>query len=206
MGTPVTNYLFPLAPIDELAAVNEMLRIIGEPPVNSLSDADVTEASIARQVLHYVSREVQTLGLHSNTEEMYKFQPDEGGDIYVPSNVLKLDASHHLVDVTLRGLHLYDKDNHTYTFNAPVECDVVWFLPWDNLPQHVRQYVLLKAGRMFVVRMEGAGDIYNMTEKDEEEARQAFLAAEMENGDYNILNSYDAYRVVDRLQNPRRVR
>lgn len=206
-GQPATHYIFPLAPITELAAINEMLRIIGEPPVNSVSDPDVTEAAIARHLLHNASREIQSLGLDCNSEEHYKLYPDDDGNIFITSNVIKADATNPNRNVTFRGLKAYDKDNNTYTFTETyLECDIVWFLAWDQLPQHVRQYIMVKAGRQFIVRMEGAGDLYKMTEKDEEEARQAFVSAEMENGDYNILNSYSAYRVIDRLNNPRRVK
>ena len=53
----------------ELEAVNILLTTIGEAPVNTLTGNQVTDVSIANQVLNEVSREVQSQGWHFNTEQ-----------------------------------------------------------------------------------------------------------------------------------------
>ena len=69
------------APISELEAVNLMLEVIGEQPVNSI-ESGVSLANQAQRLLHETSREVQTIGLNCNTESEYQLSLD--GDSKVP--------------------------------------------------------------------------------------------------------------------------
>lgn len=58
-----------LVSISELDAINEMLTSTGGSPLSSIDDvADLEDASIARQTLHNISRELQSEGWHFNTE------------------------------------------------------------------------------------------------------------------------------------------
>ena len=60
----------------ELEAVNVLLTTIGEAPVNTLTGNQVTDVTIARQVLNEVSREVQSQGWYFNTENGVTLTPD----------------------------------------------------------------------------------------------------------------------------------
>ena len=44
----------------ELEAINTMLSVIGESPVNTVDGSGVVDAVLARQILHEVSRHVQS--------------------------------------------------------------------------------------------------------------------------------------------------
>lgn len=57
------------APVTELEAVNQILATVGESPINSLENSGVSVAALAQTFLHDVSREVQSMGLHCNSEE-----------------------------------------------------------------------------------------------------------------------------------------
>ena len=57
-----------LAGTTELEAVNTMLSMIGEAPVNSLTGTLPLDATIAKNTLTEISREVQAAGWHYNTE------------------------------------------------------------------------------------------------------------------------------------------
>ncbi|MCY4709469.1 phage tail protein, partial [Escherichia coli] len=61
---------------EELAAVNDILASIGEPPVSTLegdSNADVTNA---RRVLNKINRQIQSKGWTFNIEEGQQLLPD----------------------------------------------------------------------------------------------------------------------------------
>ena len=55
----------------KLEAVNTMLTAIGESPVNTITSSTTTDVSIALQILDNVSREVQSVGWHFNTDTNY---------------------------------------------------------------------------------------------------------------------------------------
>ena len=50
----------------ELEAVNILLTTIGEAPVNTLTGNQVTDVTVATQVLLEISREIQSQGWHFN--------------------------------------------------------------------------------------------------------------------------------------------
>jgi hypothetical protein len=56
----------------KLEAVNVMLTSIGESPVNTITSSTTTDVSIAIQILDNVSREVQSVGWHFNSDTNYK--------------------------------------------------------------------------------------------------------------------------------------
>ena len=56
----------------KLEAINVMLTAIGESPVNTITSSTTTDVSIAIQILDNVSREVQSVGWHFNTDTNYK--------------------------------------------------------------------------------------------------------------------------------------
>ena len=55
----------------KLEAINVMLTAIGESPVNTITSSTTTDVSIAIQILDNVSREVQSVGWHFNTDTNY---------------------------------------------------------------------------------------------------------------------------------------
>ena len=69
----------------ELEAVNVLLTTIGETPVNTLTGNQVTDVTIAKQVLNEISREVQAQGWHFNTEDGVELMPNEFKKILVPA-------------------------------------------------------------------------------------------------------------------------
>ena len=50
----------------ELEAVNSMLATIGEAPVNSITGTLPLDASLAKNTLNEINREVQSAGWHFN--------------------------------------------------------------------------------------------------------------------------------------------
>lgn len=187
-----------LTPTTELEAVNLMLVSIGEQPVNTLEQPGVSEVSIARDILHQVSRQVQALGLRCNSESNYRLPVDVDGYIILPSNTLSVDASDPTMDVVQRGNKLYDRKNHTYKFTQGVEVDIVFFLPFEELPQVVRDYIAIRAARVFQAKTVGSESLHAFTAEDEHKAYLALVAAEIDSGDYNIFNNSDIQRMLQR--------
>jgi len=193
----------PLTTLTELEAVNYMLSVIGEQPVNSLDDAGITEASLARTVLHHTSREVQAQGLNCNSDKEYPLTPDINGIINLPLNYLSVDASDINLQVSPRGKRLYDKTNHTFTFDKDVPVDIVFFLAFEDLPTHVSHYVTIKAARKFAVNVLGSGTLDDLNTDDETSAKILFESIELRNNDFNIFNNYSSYKIINRRHNPK---
>jgi hypothetical protein len=71
-------------------------------------------------------------------------------------------------------------------------------LDFTEIPEQFRNYVTLKAARIFASRFMGSQEITGFTLRDEIEAKAAAVDADSESADRTIFGNYDVYRVIDR--------
>jgi len=195
-----------LVPMTELQAMNLMLSSIGESEVDSVSST-VEEAALARRILHRVSRQVQSKGLHCNVDSYYKLERDGDNKIPIPSNALRVDAYYKGSDYVVRGSFLYNKEinEQTFVFDDDVYVDIVWFLDYEDLPQPIRNYIAIRAGRVFQAETIGAENLAGFTEFAESEAKLEMMEYESDIGEHNIFESFSMGNVIDRVNNPIRL-
>ena len=188
-----------MAGTSKLDAVNTMLSSIGEAPVSSLSSG-LIEAEIAETILDTVDREVQSMGWNFNTELKKSFAQDVLGQILLPADILRADATYQAnsKDLVQRGLKMYDKKNHTFVIGAATELDVVVQLVFDDLPEVAKRYIVLRATRIFQDRVVGSGTLHDFQERDEQSALMLLREFDTDLEDHNIFDNYDVFRVIDR--------
>lgn len=190
-----------LTPTSELEAVNIILGVVGENPVNSLDVAGLANVDIARQVLHDISREVQSQDWNFNTEYDYPLPLTLDGYLLVPPNTLKLDLVDDLIgraDPVQRGDRMYDRKTRSWVFTEPLRFDMTFFLPFEQIPEQVRRYIAIRAARFFQRRFLSSTDINAFTEEEEMAARAGALAADASTADYNMAENYDVFQIMDR--------
>jgi len=191
-----------ITPTTELEAVNLMLDVIGESPINSLNDSAVVDAVKAKAVLSEVSRAVQQKGWHFNTEKDYELVPTVfDKEIQTPANCLRVDTTgaDKAIDVAQRGNRLYDRRNHTFKFDKSLKVDMVIALPFDQLPEAARYYITIRAARVFQARTVGSLDLYKFSVEDEKLALMDLKKAEGVTGDFNMFSgSWSVAKVLSR--------
>ena len=188
-----------LSPTTELEAINTMLSTIGESPVNAVENTGNVDVVIARQILQSVSREVQARGWHFNTEKNYTITPDSAGYLVLPNTVLKVDTVYPdcSKDVVVRGSRLYDREKHTYVFTDAVKVDMTILLTFDELPEVARNYVTIRASRIFQERVVGSDTLHAFNSQDEARAMVSLMEYEADTADLNILSgNYSVYRII----------
>ena len=188
-----------LSPTTELEAINTMLSTIGESPVNTVEDTGNVDVVIARQILQTASRKVQTRGWHFNTEINYTITPDSEGYLVLPNTVLKVDTVYpdSSKDVVVRGSRLYDREKHTYVFTDAVKVDMTILLTFDELPEVARNYVTIRASRIFQERVVGSDTLHAFNSQDEARAMVSLMEYEADTADLNILSgNYSVYRIL----------
>ena len=186
-------------PITELEAIQELLLGIGEVPIESIDEvSNYPEAELAQKKIHRISRMVQSKGLDCNTEEEYELEPDGvTKEITIPTDALFCEPSY-TYKYTVRGGKLYDKSNHTYQFNNKVKVTLVSFLDFEDLPQHVRQYITALAKKDFQVEMLGS-DSVNAQRLDELRIATAeFNRSEINSDPRTMLDNPQTYNIVRR--------
>jgi hypothetical protein len=157
--------------------------------VSAITGNITVDAALARDLLRQVTREVQTHGFYWNTELNYKLIPNTADNLALPANVLSVDTTgdDKNKDLVARGRILYDRVKHTYTFSEPVYVDIVVALSFEELPEIARRYIAVRAARIYQERVMGNGSISSFNTSDEDMARAALLAENMEIEDNNMM-------------------
>jgi len=194
----------------ELEAVNEMLMMAGITEVADLGAStllNVDEANQALNILRRKSRELQSAGLHCNSEVRVTLSPNGSDEIDVPTNVLSIDISdQRYPDVTFRDDKLYNLTEHSFTvFTVDVECDITYELPYEELPEHVRRVVNIRSGRDFVLRYIRDTELWQSLGLEEQAATRAFQDIEADTSDYNMLDGWPSNEFLRRSPSNGRV-
>jgi hypothetical protein len=183
----------------ELEAVNKLLSVIGEAPIDKLADItdnEISDASLARKTLHEINRDVQSEGWLWNTEVDVPLSADKDGGYELPPNALRADFSpnrYPYSQYVMRGLRVYDRAARTYNIganndNAPVVVDhMVLELPWDELPHPAQDYITIRAGRIYSDRYINSNVIFQFSVQDEEYSRAQLMRAEEASLSSNLL-------------------
>tara|TARA_Y100001968_G_scaffold327940_1_gene374064 strand:- start:2469 stop:3077 length:609 start_codon:yes stop_codon:yes gene_type:complete len=191
-----------LAATSKLEAINTMMSVIGEAPVNTLDAASQTaDVIMAKTVLDEVSREVQAAGWNFNREYEVPLNPTTDNEIVLGSNIARIDVEPANAGTTLyiqRGSKIYNKTDRTYTITDTLKCTVTYLLEWDYLPQAARNYIMIRAARKFQDRVVGSGKHHDFTQMDEFQALVTLREAETDGGDFTIFDNYDVYKAIDR--------
>ena len=187
----------------KLKAVNTLLAIIGEAPVNSLTAPLTGDVSLADATIDEVSTEVQSMGWAWNTYVYTNIPLDTNGQANLPANALAVrfnPISYPSQRFVLRGSRLYDRIENTYdlrkslgvaltgTTQSDIVAEVVAELDWDEVPETGRRYIMIRAGRMFANRVLTASTIEAYTQEDEVQALQTLKRSEDLAQNHNFIS------------------
>lgn len=198
----------PTVAMTKLDAVNRMLASIGQSPVNTLTGSLPKDVNKAVLALDNALRDVLIQGWSFNQDREYPLSPDGSNRIDVPAAAGSI-APTYGENYTMRwdtsataGLRLYDNDKRSFSdFQTDVKVDVIWLFEFEQLPQHARGYIAMKAGREFQTTIVGSQILYSFTKEMEQTAWASFRRIEKRNKDYNINRNSAA---VSRRRNPTR--
>ena len=191
----------------ELEAVNKVLRMMGEAPVNSL-EGQFGLARQASDTLNEVSRTIQAEGWSFNTDYERDLVRTVGTDeIELSSDIsrVRIDPYEYPdYEVVQRGLKLYDRRNNTSIFSEDLKADVTYILSWTDLPEHARQYIMTRAGRVLQDQILGSADLTQINITSEAEAKAQFLEEETNAGDHNMIRGNPNHTGVFQTYQPSR--
>lgn len=180
----------------ELEAVNILLTTIGEAPVNTLTGNQVTDVTIAAQVLLEVSREVQSQGWYFNTENGVKLTPDVNKNIIPPADTARIDSKDY--NIVIREGKLFDLDTFSFEFGGTIKVSIVYYQDFTVLPDAARRYIAARAARIYSDRLLNSETIHAMTLRDERQALVDLRQFEEETADYTMMDSLAVSRITNR--------
>lgn len=180
----------PESKSEELEIINMCLDSVRETPQTTLTSVGTAKARHARTLLNSVNRSVQNEKLNCNTARRSTLEPDVNDAIVLPTNCLDVTTLYSIDrHLTERNGQLYDQKNHTYTITRDVVADVTVFLPFNELPEHVRGYIKIRTIRLFQKKYLDRPEYHTFTDEDEYRARAAFMRKEYFNMPTSILDN-----------------
>jgi Tail tubular protein len=186
--------------MSELDAVNKILAVAGDSPVQTLED-DYVQAKLARQILSRISRKVQSRGWWFNEEENVVLPFDINGYITLGVNVITAVANKDAGTVIQRGNRLYDRENRTYVFTETVSADIVLALEWNELPQTAREYISDMACTQYNNDYFGAQEMKSQLAINESNSYLILKEEDVASRDVNILNNPRSYSIAHKRRN-----
>lgn len=177
-----------------LKAVNILLAGIGEQPVTTLDEVESSTAEQAMAALDEASRSVQLKGWFWNREDDYPLSPNEAGEVELPINCLVIHEARNSSgsdDLVERARKLYNRTDHTYTFEqgTTVYVDMTVYLTWDELPETAKHTIFYLAQRRFQMRELTSSAIDQQVADDLSAAMTTLEQFEDSQGPHNILSS-----------------
>lgn len=154
----------------ELEAVNALLDSIGQGAIPTLPPAaSNADANMAYTILNRIFREVQSSSWGFNTEEV--IVTAVANLMTLPTGTLYcyITEQNGNRDFVQRGVTLYDRVSHSTTIPTGETCTIVAtkILPWDQLMEHARNYIFVRAARIFQDRVVGSPTLHAYQERDE---------------------------------------
>lgn len=178
---------------DELAAVNEILASIGEPPVNTLEGDANADVASARRILNSVNRKIQMQGWTFNIEQGLTLQPDVFSKL-IPysSDYLSLMSTGGTSVYVNRGGYIYDRTANTDRFDAPIQVNIIRLKEYYEMPECFRNWITVSASRKFNRSFFGAPEVDGGLQEEELEAKRIAMEWELDYGKFNMLDG-DAF-------------
>tara|TARA_R100000700_G_C3168695_1_gene143593 strand:- start:203 stop:838 length:636 start_codon:yes stop_codon:yes gene_type:complete len=189
----------------KLQAVNTLLSVIGEAPLNSLTPPLTGDAALAERVLDEISTEIQGEGWSWNTMVYDSIPLDANGHSTLPSNTLAVrfnPISYPSQRFVLRGIKLFDRIKNSYDLRGSLGvaltgsttdlvAQVVEELTWDDIPETGKRYIMIRAGRIYANRVVTSSSIESYTADDEEKALQILKRTEDMAQNHNFISGPD---------------
>ncbi len=124
-----------------LNAVNRILPKLGEHPITSLSSKSPTLAILLPLIDEVIKRlTVQGWWFNTSVQVLY---PDSLGAILVAPGIISFVADDYVTST--RGGKLHNSTDNTYVWAGSVTGTAIWFVPFEELPESVAQWVFYTA-------------------------------------------------------------
>ena len=190
---------------NELDAVNRLLAIIGETPVDTVEDNGNADAAQAYSTLCEVNLDVQGRRWFWNTDRCFLLTPltpvppATTSQIPLPQNVLEIQSADYTYPlVTTRGGFLWDCRGNSDQFSQGVKVNITRLLDFQDIPEAGRKYITIRAGRIFQDRAVGSGQLNGFSKEDEMMAKRDLENHEAEASRASLMSDARVVNTVAR--------
>lgn len=186
--------------MDALEVINNVLPYLEENTVDSITSSNTT-VQLLLDKINMVRVGTLTHGYWFNSEKRTLPLTPEG-QIETPTGALAIYPDN-LANYEFRGEYLYDLDNSTSVFNAPVPCTIYVNLKLEEMPYFAQLYVQWEAAVHAYGQDYGvdAGKVYEILAKNATEAKGLLEREHLRKKNYNSFKSGAGFRFLSALRN-----
>lgn len=178
-------------PRTELEAVNTILRMVGETPVNTTDLADVAPGAQALLLLRQISRAVQSRGWYFNRREDLTLTPGIDGRVPVSINTVSIIPYRGESKVlAIRNNALYNVTDETDAFEQSIRVTLIVALDFSELPECFREYITMEAGVRYTSSYSQSDLQFRFTEDELKEAQVRMLQEDTRNSRYSFMPGF----------------
>lgn len=180
----------------KLESVNQMLSVINEASVTTITGTLSFEVSLAVSILDETVKELTMEPFVFNSEKDLTLTPDVSDNIVIPGNYVQVRSSSN--DYVVRSGLLYSMVDKTSTFTKAIQVDVVYMLDFEDIPEAAKRYCTIRAARIYADRLVGAKDVRAFTQLDEVEAKAKLNSYQFGIDKPSLLKSSGVADILDR--------
>lgn len=180
--------------ITRLQVVNECLKVMAEPPINSLENEDHPYIAAALSSLDLARIREQADGWWFNIEYRDLVADSVTGQILIPNDCLNVDPLDTTSGLVQRGNKFYDTQNSTNVFpqGTTIRVRLVVDIPFDELPIPAQMFVMYSAVLDFCKAFDADGQRVQEVAGMWSTTRTTLKALDIKNRDTNFLQSGSA--------------
>ena len=184
--------------MDELEALNLLLRLIGSSPVNSLGIAH-PDAVNARATLDRLRRRAQQRGWWFNIDYNVGYIADPQGIVRIPKEISQIIFQDK--NLVVRDNKLYNKCTQTAIFSSTQYATrTVRILEWSDMPNTMKDFCAYSAGAEFIRdELEDPSKKADLM-KDAAIALQEVKREDLQTGQYNVFQNQHVQRARSGVQ------
>lgn len=172
--------------ITRLAVINAMLASLGMSPLTA-QDTQHPRYIQADAKLNEIDGDFQNRGWWFN-RTVTTLTQDGGGEVPFASTLLHVDPVDRSKVYVMRDLKLYNLTDATFTIDADVECNVIYQLPFDELPPLAQVYMKDRARHDFYLDQDGSEPKLTRYARMAEAAWVKLRVEHLKNADVNFFD------------------
>lgn len=185
-----------------LEVVNSMLGLLGELPVNSITDPH-TLIPAALAAITNQNALVQVDFWWFNVEYPTLIPQAGSGLILVPDDAASVDSLTQYPRLAVRGNRLYNLDDITDVFTQPLRVRLHRVLPFEEAPAIARAHIAAKAKLEFQMAYDGDGTKAQIIQQEIKETYIRLHSEHIRNAKANMLMRPSVQHTLNRITGSR---
>ena len=186
---------------NKLALVNRCLQAIGEAPLPGGSIPSEfplgSDTQVASSIVDDTWIEVCNRGWWFNTDLNFTLTPDSNNFIALPETVLRIDTVNGYGRYIKRQGMVYDRYEHTFTFEDTIKLSLIWATNYSDLPVAAYEYIATRSARKFQQKVIGAPDLERPLLQEEADALQNLQRENIQYLDSSMLEPSVSNRYIN---------